>query len=70
MSSSELMSVTEIDKLTETFSLRIPEITKHMIDGLSKADKNKLNEAILITIAKTIHESKFDARLYLKESID
>ena len=46
------MSVTEIDKLTETFSLRIPGITKYMIDGLSKADKNKLNEAILITMPK------------------
>ncbi len=68
--SSELMSVTEIDKLTETFSLRIPEITKHMIDGLSKADKNKLNEAVRNTIAKAIHTSKFDARLYLREDAE
>jgi hypothetical protein len=67
--SDNLMSGIEIDKLPETFSLRIPEITKHMIDGLSKADKNKLNEAILITIAKTIHESKFEPQLYLKETI-
>ena len=60
----------EIDKLTETFSLRIPEITKHHIDKLSKAEKVRLNEAVLLTIAKCLHESKFDARLYLKEQID
>lgn len=64
-----MMNTIECDKLTETFSLRIPEITKHMIEGMSKADKNKLNEAILLTIARTIHESKFEARLYLKETI-
>ena len=66
--SNEFMTE-EIDKLTETFSIRIPEITKHMIDGLSKADKVRLNESVLVAIARVLHESKFDARLYLKETI-
>jgi hypothetical protein len=62
----ELMD--EIDKLTETFSLRIPEITKHHIDKLSKAEKVRLNEAVLLAIAKAIHDSKFDPRLYLRDA--
>ena len=62
-------TMNEIDKLTETFSLRIPEITKRLIDGLSKPDKTKLNEAILLTIAKCLHDAKFDPRLYLKTEI-
>lgn len=67
--SNETMNGIELDKLTETFSLRIPEITKHMIDNLSKADKTRLNEAIILTIARILHDSKFDAQLYLKETI-
>lgn len=59
-----------IDKREITFSLRIPSATKRMLEDLSSVQKTQLNRDILITIAKTIHESKFDARLYLKESID
>jgi hypothetical protein len=66
----ETLSGIEIDKRSEIFSLRIPEITAHMIAVLSKSDKAKLNDAVLITIARILHESKFDAQLYLKETIE
>lgn len=60
------MDICETDKLTETFSLRVPEVTKAEIDRLPLNLKNKLNHDILITMAKIIHESKFDPSLYLK----
>jgi hypothetical protein len=62
--------MSDIDKLENNFSLRIPAATKRMLDDLSKVQKTKLNEAILITIAKAIHDSKFDARLYLRENAE
>lgn len=61
-----IMDLTETDKLTELYSLRIPEITKAEVDRLPAALQKKLNHEILITIAKVIHESKFDPNLYLK----
>ena len=54
-----------IDKLTETYTLRIPEITKSEIDRLPPLLKSKLNNEILLTMARIIHESKFNASLYL-----
>lgn len=63
------MTMTEIidtDKLTEIYSLRIPEITKIEIDRLPAHLKNKINHEILITIARIIHESKFDPTMHLK----
>jgi hypothetical protein len=54
-----------IDKLTETHSFRIPEITKHKIEQLPGGWKKKLNEALLMTIAKTLHEAEFDYIKYL-----
>jgi hypothetical protein len=52
--------------LTEIYSLRIPEITKIEIDRLPAHLKNKINHEILITIARIIHESKFDPTMHLK----
>lgn len=57
--------ISAIDKLTETFTLRIPEITKAGIDRLPPILKTKLNNEILLTMARVIHESKFDPQLYL-----
>ena len=54
-----------IDKLTEHYMIRIPEIVKINIEKLPPTLKKKLNQEILITMARIIHESKFDARLYL-----
>jgi hypothetical protein len=53
------------DKLTEQFMIRIPEITKTGLDKLTPTLKKKLNHEILILMARIIHESKFDPRLYL-----
>lgn len=44
-----------IDKLTETYTLRIPEITKSGLDHLPPPLKNKLNNEILLTMARVIH---------------
>jgi len=54
-----------IDKLTEHYMIRVPEIVKINIEKLSPTLKKKLNQEILITMARIIHESRFDARLYL-----
>jgi hypothetical protein len=66
MDEHSMNSLPEIDKLTETFSLRIPEITKIKIDKLSALNKRKLNESILLTIAHVLHDAEFDPRIYLK----
>lgn len=57
----------DTDKRIEDFSLRIPEYTKTFLDKLTKHQKSRLNEQILIVIAKAIHEAKFNAEEYLKE---
>jgi hypothetical protein len=62
--------MSDIDNLENIFSLRIPSATKRMLDDLSTVEKAKLNEAVRNTIAKAIHDSKFDARLYLRESAE
>ena len=59
------ISMDQVDKLTESYTFRIPEITKAMTDKLSSAWKKKLNEALLHTTAKIIHESEFDPSKYL-----
>jgi len=56
----------DTDKLTAEFSLRIPEITKADIDRLSKSAKRELNDRILVTMARAIHDARFDPQHYLK----
>ena len=63
----ENMLSIETDKLTESFALRIPECTKRKLDKLSQKNKKSLNEALLITIARTLHEADFEPGKYLKE---
>ena len=58
----------DIDKLEINFTLRIPEITKGHIDRLSSEMKKKLNNRILLTMARTLHEADFDPRKYLKSA--
>ena len=53
------------DKLTESYSLRIPAITKEMIERLPKRFKKVLNEEILLVIARVLHDSRFDPNFYL-----
>lgn len=56
-----------VGKLTESYTIRIPEITKAHIDSLPSLTKNKLNNEILLTMARVIHESKFDSSMYLSD---
>jgi len=55
----------DMDKCTETYSVKIPEILKHNIDLLPSPIRAKLKDAILLTIARHIHENSFDPAKYL-----
>ena len=57
----------DTDKRIADFSIRIPEYTKTLLDKLTKHQKSKLNDQILITLAKALHASKFEPEEYLKE---
>lgn len=59
------ISMDQVDKLTESYTFRLPEITKLKTDNLSSAWKKKLNEALLHTTAKILHDSEFDPSKYL-----
>lgn len=63
---NRMEDLSNIDKLTESFSIRIPEITKHRLDKLSPAMKRRLNDSILIAMARVLHDSEFDPSMYLK----
>lgn len=67
MFDKEVMLSVECDKLMETYSMRIPAITKQYIEKLTPAEKKILNEKILITISKYLHEADFNPTKYLKE---
>lgn len=55
----------DIDKCTEVFSVKIPEILKHNLDLLPSQNRVKLKDAVLLTIARHIHEFQFDPAKYL-----
>ena len=57
----------EMDKKLETISVRVPSITKSKVDRLNPTQKKALNEAILVTDARAIHDAEFDPSKYLKE---
>jgi hypothetical protein len=59
------MAGIEIDKKTESFTVKIPEILKVRIDKLSAPEKSKLNQSILFLMAKHIHENQFNPADYL-----
>ncbi|NLF52539.1 MAG: hypothetical protein GX577_15530 [Leptolinea sp.] len=58
----------DIDKLEVNFTLRIPEVTKGQLERLPPGMKKKLNNRILLTMARTLHEADFDPRKYLKSA--
>jgi rRNA-processing protein FCF1 len=66
-SNDEVYLSVETDPLNEQYALRIPTVTKRKLDKLSRAQKKALNEQLLITIARAIHESEFTPSEYLKE---
>jgi len=55
----------KIDKLNEQFSMRIPEVTKSLLEKLTPEQKKSLYSAILILIAQHLHEATFDPSVYL-----
>ena len=54
-------------KLTAVFPIRVPEITKQGLDKLNTSFKRKLNEELLLTMARILHEAAFDPSVYLKD---
>jgi len=65
MSREEMISLTDIDKLDDTYSFRLPEFTKKKLDKLPSSLKKKLNLELLYVAAEILHESEFDPRKYL-----
>jgi hypothetical protein len=70
VSNEPMITLSDIDKLDDTYSFRLPEITKKQVDKLSPPFKKKLNLKMLLVIAEVLHEAEFDPRDYLstKES--
>lgn len=64
---SNNIDLSEMDKRTEIYSLKIPEVTKHYLDKLSQKQKVEMNEKILLVITETIHMANFDPKVYLTE---
>ena len=64
MSEVSLVGV-EIDKCSESFSIRIPEILKDKLDKLSAPQKTLLKEQLLLVMARHVHDSLFDPAQYL-----
>ena len=56
----------DTDKRNEKFEIRIPDCLKFELEKLSKHDKSRLNDALLVTMAKEIHNARFDPESYLK----
>jgi len=58
----------ETDKLDAIYQIRLPSLTKSMIERLPSPWKKKLNAEILKTISRVLHESNFKPSLYLKST--
>jgi hypothetical protein len=58
----------EMDKCTEQYTLRIPEITKAYLDKLTPEEKKVLKNRLLLCMADVIHNSDAikNPMLYLK----
>jgi len=54
-----------MDKCTETYAVRIPEILKDDLDKLSTHQKKELNKKLIIEMARAVHVAKFDPNFYL-----
>ncbi len=57
----------QIGKLSATFTMRIPEPTKDSLDKLNSSFKKKLNEELLLVMARILHEAAFDPSVYLRD---
>ena len=59
------MNGVEIDKCSENFTVKIPEILKVKLDRLSAPQKAKMKQELLYVMAKTLHRNEFDPEMYL-----
>ena len=59
-----LMNI-EHDKLTDQYTLRIPEILSVRLSKLSPDVKKTLNVQLMVTMAKVIHHNSFNPETYL-----
>lgn len=55
----------ETDKLTEQYTLKIPEVLKVRVSKLSPDVKKTLNTQLMVTMAKVIHHNSFNPETYL-----
>ncbi|NPV03847.1 MAG: hypothetical protein HPY67_03850 [Syntrophaceae bacterium] len=58
----------ETDKLDAIYQVRLPSMTKSMVDRLTAPWKKKLNAEILKTVSRVLHEANFRPSLYLKSN--
>jgi hypothetical protein len=56
-----------MEKKTDIIAIRVPEALKTAYDKLKPEFKRKANEEARIAMAKIIHESRFDPKLYFGE---
>jgi hypothetical protein len=54
-----------MDKLIAVFAIRIPEKLKKALDNLPPSQKSKAIHDARITLARSIHDSKFNEKDYL-----
>lgn len=57
---------TETDKLTEVYPVRVPKVTKDMLDALPADVKHMLNDELREMMGLVIHMTKYDPSVYLK----
>jgi len=55
----------EIDKCTEQFTFRIPEILQLEVQKLSRVQKSDLIERLIVAMAQAVHEGNFNPEMYL-----
>lgn len=55
----------EHDKLTEQYTLKIPEVLKVAVSSLSQSQKKRLNNQLMVAMAEAIHRSRFNPENYL-----
>lgn len=60
------MNTLDMDKCTEQFTLRIPEVLKIDLDKLTKSQKSDLIQKVILVMARAVHDSKFDPEMYVK----
>jgi len=54
-----------LDKCSEDYSIRIPEVLKKHLDNLPAHSKASLKEELLLVMAKMVHENNFNPEMYL-----